>query len=96
VDQAMGIPACIWLIYRHHPLFKLYLGVVPQKGVNMAGTFGESAIFFSLVYLLHNARSSALFPCSCLLLLLTLKQRGDRDWSAGDYRLLFGYASARI
>jgi len=42
----------------------------------MTGTLGEPAIFFSLAYLVCNARSSALFPCSCLLLLLALKQGG--------------------
>ena len=62
----------------------------------MAETLGESAILFSLVYLVHNARSSTLFPCSCLLLLLALKQGGDRDWIAGDYRLLLCYASTGV
>jgi len=42
----------------------------------MTKTLGEPATIFSLVCLLCNVRSPAPFPCSCLLLLLALKQGG--------------------
>lgn len=44
----------------------------------MTKTLGEPAILFSLVCLLCNIRSPALFSCSCLLLLLALRHGGIR------------------